>query len=125
MIRLYHRKRKKSTLWLSEIYLFMQQICKFKEQTYGIGIEVAFCKSVLSRISDPGLRYGENIILRTERVAALAVYSPDFQDRETLPVEGMVRMEYCCCSQIPAVIKCFLLLLCRPLETGLFNKPVR
>ena len=90
----------------------MQQICKFKEQTYGIGIEVAFCKSVLSCISDPGLRYGEDIILRTERVAALAVYFPDLQDRKTFSIEGMVRMEYCCCSPIPAVVKCFLLLPC-------------
>lgn len=67
----------------------------------------------MSGVDDPGLRDGEDIILRTKRVAALAIYFPDLQDWETLSIEGMVRMEDRCCSQIPVVIKCFLLLPCQ------------
>ena len=89
--------------------LFKQSICKFKERHYGVVIEVAFRKSVLSCIGDPGLGNRENIILRLERIPALTVYFPDFQDGKAVAIKGMVGMEDCCCSQIPVVIECFLM----------------
>lgn len=48
------------------IYAFLQQFSKFEERPYRISIEVAFGESILSGIGDPGLRNGEDIILRTE-----------------------------------------------------------
>ena len=69
---------------------------------------------MLSVINGPGLGDGEYIILRPERIAVLTSYFPDFQDWKTLPVKGMVGMEDRYSSQIPAVIKCFLLLSCQP-----------
>lgn len=101
-----------------EIYAFLQQFCKFKESFYRISIKIAFGKSVLPGIGNPGLRDGEDIILRMERVAALPVHFPDLQDGEALPIERMVGMEDRCCSQIPAVVKCFLLLPCQQSWTG-------
>lgn len=103
-----------------EIYAFLQQPGKFQKGFYCISIKIAFGESILPVIGNPGLRDGEDIILRTERVAALSVYFPNLQDEETLPIEGMVGMEYRCCSQIPDVIKCFLLLPRRKRESKLF-----
>ena len=129
MIRLYHREREKSTLWqwkFTHFYNnFLQKLSKFEERPYRISIEVTFGEGILSGIGDPGLRDGEDIIFRTERVAALSVHFPDLQDGEALPIERMVGMEDRCRSQIPAVVKCFLLLLCPLLGTGLCNRPVR
>nr|WP_300842410.1 hypothetical protein [uncultured Acetatifactor sp.] len=117
MIRLYHREREKSTLWqwkFTHFYNnFLQKLSKFEERPYRISIEVTFGEGILSGIGDPGLRDGEDIIFRTERVAALSVHFPDLQDGEALPIERMVGMEDRCRSQIPAVVKCFLLLLCQ------------
>lgn len=96
-----------------ENYVFLQQSGKFEESFYRISVKIAFGESILPGIGNPGLRNGEDIILRTERVAALPVHFPDLQDGEALPIERMVGMEDCSRSQIPAVIKCFLLLLCQ------------
>ena len=96
-----------------EIHAFLQQFGKLEESFYRVSIKIAFGESILSGIGNPGLRNGEDIILRTERVAALPINFPDLQDRETLPIEWMVGMEDRCCSQIPAVVKCFLLLPCQ------------
>ena len=49
-----------------EIYGFLQQFGKFKESFYRISIKIAFRESILPVIGDPGLRDGEDIILRTE-----------------------------------------------------------
>lgn len=102
--------------------LFLQQVCKFKERFYGISIKIAFRENILPCVGDPGLRDREDIILGTERVAALAVHFPYLQDYETLPIEGMVRMEDRCRSQILAVIKCFLLLPCPLCLIGWYSK---
>ena len=48
------------------IYTFLKQFSKFEERPYRISIEVAFGESVLPGIGDPGLRDGEDTILRTE-----------------------------------------------------------
>ena len=72
---------------------FLQQAGKFKECPQGICIEITFKEKILSGINGPGLWDREYIILGTERVAALSVYFPDFQDWKTLPVKGMVGME--------------------------------
>lgn len=101
-----------------EIYAFLQQPGKFQKGFYCISIKIAFGESILPVIGNPGLRDGEDIILRTERVAALPVHFPDLQDGEALPIERMVGVEDRCRSQIPAVVKCFLLLPCRPLRTN-------
>lgn len=96
-----------------EIHAFLQQFGKLEESFYRVSIKIAFGESILAGIGNPGLRNGEDIILRTERVAALPINFPDLQDRETQPIEWMVGMEDRCCSQIPAVAKCFLLLPCQ------------
>ena len=70
---------------------------KFKEGPYGISIKIAFGKGVLAGICDPGLRDREYIVPGVERVVALAVKFPDFEDRETLTEQGVVRMEDGCC----------------------------
>ena len=105
-----------------EIYGFLQQFGKFKESFYRISIKIAFGKSILPGIGNPGLRDGEDIILRTERVAALPVHFPDLQDGEALPIERMVGMEDRCRSQIPAVVKCFLLLPCPQRSTEPYSR---
>lgn len=87
----------------------MQQISKFNECPYGSCIKIAFRESVLSCISDPGLRDREDIILGLKGILALTVNFPDLQNRKTAAIKRMVGMEDSCCSQIPAVIKCFLL----------------
>ena len=53
---------------------------KFKEGPYGISIKIAFGKGVLAGICDPGLRDREYIVPGVERVVALAVKFPDFED---------------------------------------------
>ena len=70
-----------------EIYAFLQQPGKFQKGFYCISIKIAFGESILPVIGNPGLRDGEDIILRTERVAALPVHFPDLQDGEALPIE--------------------------------------
>lgn len=71
---------------------FLQQAGKFKECSQGICIEITFREKILSGINGPGLWDREYIILGAERVAALSVNFPDFQDWKTLPVKGMVGM---------------------------------
>ena len=71
---------------------------KFKEGPYGISIKIAFGKGVLAGICDPGLRDREYIVPGVERVVALAVKFPDFEDRETPAEQGVVRMEDGCYS---------------------------
>ena len=71
---------------------------KFKEGPYGIGIKIAFGKGILTGICDPGFRDREYIVPGVERVVALAVKFPDFEDRETLTEQRVVRMEDGCCS---------------------------
>lgn len=87
----------------------MQQISKFQERFYSICIKAASGESVLSSVRDPGFRDREDIIFGVERIPALAANLPDLQDWKTATIKRMVGMEDCCCSQIPAVVKCILM----------------
>ena len=91
MIRLYHREKEKSTLWHEKTDDFYNRL--ESSRSARICIEITFKEKILSGINGPGLWDREYIILGTERVAALSVYFPDFQDWKTLPVKGMVGME--------------------------------
>ena len=87
----------------------MKQGGKFQECLYRICIKAAFQENALPYVRDPGFGDREDVVFGLEGILALAVNFPDLQDWKTAAIKRMVGMQDRCCSQIPAVVKCFLM----------------